>query len=143
MKDPKAWLILGAGDGLGLAALKYLRANNQLVWPDTKLTFGPLDFIINNSNYHLFSKGATDIETSVSATIALLHTALPKLKPEGTIINIPPQLCLATLEGPVQKLRLQRDMDLFLTALRRELQSLNCRLHFIEPGERLFEPLYI
>ena len=137
MIDPKAWLILGAADGLGPAAMKYLRANKQVVWPDTEFTSGPLDFIINNSNYHLFSKGAPDIEPSVSATTALLRTALPKLKPGGTIINIPPQLCLATLEDPVQKQQLQRDMDLFLTALRRELQSLDCRLCFIEPGERL------
>ena len=143
MKDPKKWLIWGATDGLGPAAVKYLRANKQMVVVDIKHLPAQLDFMINNSNYHLFSKGTPDIDTNVSTTMALLHTALPYLKPDGTIINIPPQLCLATVEDPVQKQQLQWEMDSFLSGLRRELQGLNRKLYFIEPGERLFEPSYI
>lgn len=79
MNNPKIWLVLGATEGLGPAAVSYLLTNNQLVIPvDTSLQlpladeiphltypYGPLDFIINNSNYNLFNKDLPDIDEKV------------------------------------------------------------------------------
>jgi hypothetical protein len=139
MKYPKVWLILGAGEGLGCAAVKYLRTHKQVVLMDTKLSPGPLDFIINNSNYGLFSESKPDTDNSVAATINLLRTFVPYLKPGGMIINVPPQLCLATLEDPSKGPELLQALDLFLTTLRQNLETLDCSFHFLKPGERFIQ----
>jgi len=49
------------------------------------------------------SKSVVDIGCRRWPWLCLLHTALPKLKPEETIINTTPQLCLAHLSGQSAK----------------------------------------
>ncbi|XZF14114.1 hypothetical protein ACTHGU_20240 [Chitinophagaceae bacterium MMS25-I14] len=153
MNNPKVWLILGATEGLGPAAISYLLANNQLVIPvDTseRLPFseemagfaahyGPLDFVINNSNYNLFHDCTPDITGCVAMTVDVLRVLAYFLQrePRGSIINMPPQLCLATISDPVHGRLLSEQMDTFLSALRLKLETLDCGLHFLEPGERL------
>ena len=155
MKEPKVWLILGATEGLGPAAVKYLLANRQLVIPvdtsvDTPIAevlagfavgYGQIDFIINNSNYYLFNEIDPDIGSSITATMDLLNSLTPCLRqaPRGTIINIPPQLCLATLQDKTTGEKLLTAMDTFLATLHQNLLTLNCSLRFLEPGERLLD----
>lgn len=139
MRDRKTWLVLGAEDGLGPAAVKYLQAHKQIVRMNMEIRPGPLDFIINNSNYNLFSKGKPDLDSSVAATIAQLRAFVPYLKPDGAIINIPPQLCLSTLADLSKGPDLLQAMDLFLAALYQKMEPLNCRLHFLGPGERFVQ----
>lgn len=153
MKESKVWLILGAGAGLGPAAVKYLRANRQVVIPvDTTAGLparealvkaasrcGRIDFIINNANYHLFNNGVRDTGNDIMTTVSALKTLTPFLNksPGERIINIPPKLCLATLTDQEEGGKLLQAMNDFLTELRVELQALNCGLHFLEPGKRL------
>ena len=154
MKEAKTWLILGATEGLGPAAAKYLSAKGQLVIPIDLLKetlypekisavareYGPLDFIINNANYSLFHNEAPDIIGGIAATASLMNALVPYLRkdPKGSLINIPPQLCLATLEDKARGKDLLEAMARFLSGLHRELLKFNCGLSFLEPGERLF-----
>jgi short-subunit dehydrogenase len=184
MKNPKVWVIVGATDGLGPAAVRYLVSkkqrviallindngmspfyedvpgNLQVVHIDTSDLqslretiaiaagkHGLVDFIINNSNYRLFNGAGykecaqlqNGIVASITETTALLKELLPYLHkyPQGSIINIPPQLCLATIKDKSNADRVSSEMGTFLKALHKELQSLNCPLTFLEPGERL------
>lgn len=152
MKESKVWLILGSSIGLGNSASRYLIANQQKVIavditagaciPEDVYRaagrYGPLDFIINNSNYDLLSKSSLNIGDQIEATMTLLRGLKPYLRrqPPGSIINLPPQLCLVNLSGQGAAASLKA-MNMFLTGLRAELSSLNCGLHFLEPGERL------
>jgi hypothetical protein len=151
MENPKVWLVLGAEEGLGRSAVRYLVASKQMVLTiDPQITplemaidmaarCGAVDFIINNSNYGLFSQKQPDITGSIATTMALLKGLTPYLRrePKGSIINIPPQLCLATLADPLEGDKLLQAMELFLNQLHRELLTLDCHLRFLEPGERL------
>jgi len=186
MNNSKVWLVIGARDGLGAAATRYLVAKKQIVValiinddglhkfydhePENlhtinieafdiiaikeilgKITtkYGGIDFIINNSNYQLFnelkdkesSQIQKEIPANISATIGMIKTLLPYLnqEPMGHIINIPPQLCLATMPGRSDAELLSLSMDLFLKNLHNELQNLYCKLSFLNPGERLQE----
>jgi len=154
MNDPKTWLILGADAGLGPGSMKYLlsqrhnvfginmqeltQSNNKLI---TSLDFNSLDHIINNSNYHFLSGKNNDIPTTVAETMMLLSIWLPLLSNSSasSIINLPPQLCLATLAEPDAKDKMLYRMDQFLKTLHQELISLPYNLHFIEPGERFMQ----
>ncbi|WP_179415731.1 SDR family NAD(P)-dependent oxidoreductase [Mucilaginibacter sp. E4BP6] len=183
MKNSKIWVILGATDGLGPPAIKYLLLNQQRVialfinssaaqdnyksvsgklhvihinvfdlrsfrkeMQNITIQYGLVDFIINNSNYRLFNnlghKGYTQINNSISEsvaeTIVLLKELLPFFRkhPTGNLVNIPPQLCLATVKKADAEVLLSA-MGMFLTALHNELQSLNCPFTFLEPGDRL------
>jgi len=153
MKEPKVWLVLGASLGLGVPAVRYLLAHQQQVitvdmTAQSLVTenlsrlvdhYAPFDFIINNSNYDLFSKNERDIRAEIETTKALLGGLRPYLRnqPPGVIINIPPQLCLATLSVQDAVAESQEAMNSFLTGLKAELLMLNCGLRFLEPGERL------
>ena len=186
MDKSKVWLVIGAGDGLGATAIKYLVAKKQIVvaliindgtfhpfyeheaenlhtitveafdiiavkkiLENITAKYGWIDFIINNSNYQLFnrlkdkeySQIKEEIPANISATIGMIKTLLPYLnqEPMGHIINIPPQLCLATLPGRSDAELLSLSMDLFLKNLHNELQNLDCKLSFLNPGERLQE----
>jgi len=186
MNNSKVWLIIGARDGLGAAATKYLVAKKQIVValiindsglhqfydhkPENLHTinievfkiitiketlenitakYGWIDFIINNSNYQFFdrlkykkySQIKEEISANISATIEMIKTLFPYLnkEPMGHIINIPPQLCLATLPGRSNAELLTLSMDLFLKNLHEELLNLDCKLSFLKPGERLPE----
>ena len=186
MNNSKVWLVMGAGDGLGAVAVKYLVAKKQIVvaliindgtfhpfyeheaenlhtitveafdiiavkkiLENITAKYGWIDFIINNSNYQLFnrlkdkeySQIKEEIPANISATIGMIKTLLPYLnqEPMGHIINIPPQLCLATLPGRSDAELLSLSMDLFLKNLHNELQNLDCKLSFLNPGERLQE----
>jgi short-subunit dehydrogenase len=113
--------------------------------------YGWIDFIINNSNYQFFirlkykehSQIKEDIFLSISATIEMIKTLFPYLnkEPMGRIINIPPELCLATLPDGSNAELLTLSMDLFLKNLHDELLNLDCKLSFLKPGERLPEDL--
>jgi short-subunit dehydrogenase len=184
MNNSKVWLVIGAGDGLGAMAVKYLVAKKQIVLAliihdgairssydqqsenlhtitieafsiegiaktleEITSRFGWIDFIINNANYQLFNrlkyKACTqmkeEIPANVSATIGMIKTLLPYLnrEPMGHIINIPPQFCLTALTDGFDTELLSLSMDLFLRNLHSELLNLNCRLSFLNPGERL------
>ncbi|WP_158798791.1 SDR family NAD(P)-dependent oxidoreductase [Pedobacter sp. L105] len=182
MKRSKVWVVLGAAEGLGYAAVKYLTANRQtviavadtcnaiffdccsehlyLIHPDISdkveltaafktagINYGSIDYIINNGNYRLFHNAQlkTDqevektIQSGAISTIDLITGMLPYLrkKPQGNIINIPPQLCLASVPDPLIALNLAAAMELFLKRLHQGLQTLDCGLKFLEPGERL------
>lgn len=184
MKRSKVWVVLGAAEGLGYAAVKYLIANKQtviavtdtaspifsdggpnnlyLIHPNLSdqaqmtvlfkaagFNYESIDYIINNGNYRLFLdlplKTNQEIEktihTSVAQTIDLIAGLLPFLhkNPTGYVINIPPQLCLASIPDPVVADHLATGMDSFLKLLHRELQTLDCGLKFLEPGERLLD----
>ena len=186
MNNSKVWLVIGAKEGLGAAATKYLVAKKQIVValiindcalqqfydhePENLHTiniedfniiaieetlknitaeYGWIDFIINNSNYQFFNRLKykeytqikKEISVNISATIGMIKTLLPYLnkEPMGHIINIPPQLCLATLPGRSNAELLSLSMDLFLKNLHNELLNLDCRLRFLKPGERLPE----
>lgn len=137
---------MGVAEGLGPAAVKYLSAHGQhIITPDTADLNERVNYIINNTNYRLFHDTLPDIDAAANATISLLTSFGPFLSqdPPGMIINIPPQLCLATLEDPSAGAELLRQMDLFLELLKERLMALGYPLRFIEPGERLFEPSYI
>ena len=107
---------------------------------------GQIDYIINNSNYQLFHnaeyKTFTEIRDeaikSIADTITLIRSLLPYLrkKTKGRLINIPPQLCLATLPGNADAVVLSSSMEFFLNELHQELKALNYPLTFLEPGER-------
>ncbi len=111
--------------------------------------YGLIDFVINNSNYRLFNQVGNktsarikrDVETSVSATIELITALLPFLRknPTGRIINIPPQLCLASIPDKTNADRLAWGMEMFLGSLHEKLSTLHCGLTFLQPGERLTE----
>jgi NAD(P)-dependent dehydrogenase (short-subunit alcohol dehydrogenase family) len=185
MANPKVWVVMGATEGLGLAAIKYLvlkkqrvialivndpgashiyetmPENLQVVYVDTSnlqvlrkdlkkviRQYGLIDFIINNSNYKLFDRSGEDSEhlqsqnsitVNISETIALLKELLPYFRKHsiGSVINIPPQLCLATVNDKAEANRLTVTMEIFLKNLHKELKSLDCPLNFLEPGERL------
>ncbi|MEO3408497.1 hypothetical protein AAFN85_31575 [Mucilaginibacter sp. CAU 1740] len=153
MKKSKVWLILGASTGLGDSAARYLKANQQKVIAididdDGSIAedvyrvadhYGPLDFIINNSNYHLLSKAVLDINDHIESTMSLLRGLKPYIRrqPPGSIINLPPQLCLINMPGEEAAAKSLQNLDTFLTGLKAELRSLDCGLHFLEPGERL------
>lgn len=183
MKHSKVWVVLGADEGLGYAAVKYLVANKQTVIAvaeDTRspifsdcnpdhlylihlvmsdnmqmtaafkaigFNYGSVDYIINNGNYRLFDnvqfKTDREIENtihkSVTRTIDLITALLPFLhkKPGGHVINIPPQLCLASVPDPLVSGNLAIGMDSFLKMLHQGLQTLDCGLKFLEPGQRL------
>jgi len=186
MNNSKVWLVIGAGDGLGATAIKYLVAKKQIVValiinydalpefydhePENLYTinmdafdilaikeilgkivtqYGWIDFIINNSNYQLFNRLKDEeytrikeeIPANISATIRMIKTLLPYLnkEPMGHIINVPPELCLATVPGRSDAELLSLSMDLFLKNLHNELQNLDCKLSFLNPGERLQE----
>ena len=189
MNNSKVWLVIGAKDGLGAAAIKYLVAKKQIVValiindnvlnqfydhePENlhtinieafniitieetldKITakYGWIDFIINNSNYQFFNRLKyreyiqikEEISVNISATMGMIKTLLPYLnkEPMGHIINIPPQLCLATLPGRSNAELLSLYLDLFLKNMHAELLNLDCRLSFLKPGERLPEHFY-
>ena len=184
MNNPKVWAVLGAMDGLGNAAIKYLVANKQIViafikhdipanlpfdqatknfyripvesflginlknaLKDVITTYGAIDFIINNSNYGLFDGPVrktsgeiqSSIHTDISVTIKLIKAIIPYLRkePRGSLINIPPQLCLATVPDKTDAELLTFAMESFLKTLEAELQLLDCGLSFLRPGERL------
>ena len=186
MNNSKVWLVIGASDGLGAAAIKYLVAKKQIVValvindsaleqfydhePENLHTinievfniitieetlenitakYGWINYIINNSNYQFFnrlkhkkfSQIKEEISANISATIGMIKSLLPFLnkEPIGHIINIPPQLCLATLPGRSNAELLTLSIDLFLKNLHDELLSLDCKLSFLKPGERLPE----
>ncbi len=111
--------------------------------------YGWIDFIINNSNYQFFnrlkykkySQIKEEISANISATMGMIKTLLPYLnkEPMGHIINIPPQLSLATLRGRSNRKLLTLSMEFFLKNLHNELLNLDCRLSFLKPGERLPE----
>ncbi|GLU55229.1 hypothetical protein Dfri01_46900 [Dyadobacter frigoris] len=183
MNNPKVWAVLGAMDGLGSAAIKYLVTSRQIViafvnkdFPGNTLfdkepenlyiipleavsekkiknaltalisKYGAIDFIINNSNYKLFNDSIamtseeieSVISTDVSITITLLKAIIPYLRkePKGSLINIPPQLCLAIVADKTAAERLACAMEYFLKTLQVELMDLDCNLSFLQPGER-------
>ena len=146
MKNVRAWVVLGATEGLGPAAVRYLQATQQIVFPVGKLDIHDadiggytIDFIINNSNYDLFNTAQPDISDSIARTKVLLTAFLPHLKAEGVIINIPPQLCLTMLADQGERANMLHIMDEFLKRLRQELETLHCNLRFLEPGERFVQ----
>lgn len=183
MNNSKVWVVLGAMDGLGNAAIKYLIANNQIVIAFIKeglpkntsmdistknlymvfvesfatisladalraviSTHGSIDFIINNSNYKLFnnavSKTAVELQSDISADISvttrLIESFIPYLhqEPKGSLINLPPQLCLAVVPDKADAERLAFAMELFLNTLQTALEVFECRLSFLKPGDR-------
>lgn len=117
------------------AALKAISINHNSI-----------DFIINNSNYEWFkglqSKTPLAIQSAISQTvretIGLIKELSPYLtrEPRGSIINIPPQLCIETMKDKAKAPLFLQSMDQFLTALHKELQKVDCRLSFLKPGER-------
>jgi len=173
---------MGAGEGLGLAAVKFLAAREQhvialahdrahyrkLLEEETaflhilnthRLTteeiqkmlrksfaeLGPLHHIINNANYNLFhdppsSPGGLQhkMDQSIANTMALINALLPYLKrsPESTIINLPPQFCLAMIDDKAAADLLSSSLNLFLHRLRRELEALGRTVSFLLPGEQ-------
>lgn len=178
METGKVWVITGAGEGLGPAAVKYLLARKQRVialvqYPgqqqlfaggDAALLinitgigntfpaalknavagFGAVDFLINNANYHLFREPLPNsagmlqrIDNGIQSTLAQVKLLLPYLQqsPDGSIINLPPQLCLAMVNDAAAAALLSQSMNLFLHRLRSELQTFNCKLSFLLPGE--------
>jgi short-subunit dehydrogenase len=186
MSNSRVWLVIGAGEGLGATAVKYLVAKKQIVValiindgtfhplyehePENLHTihieafniiaikeilenitakYGWINFIINNSNDQLFNRLKDkeytqikeEIPANISATIGMIKTLLPYLnqEPMGHIINIPPQFSLATLPDGSDAELLSLSMDLFLKNLHNELLNLDCRLSFLNPGERLQE----
>jgi hypothetical protein len=146
MKNARVWVVLGATEGLGPAAVKYLQAAQQIVLPVDKLDLPYLDmtgryvdFIINNSNYNLFSIAEPDITGNIERTKLLLNAFISYLKRDGIINNIPPQLCLSTLADQSKGPGMLRTMDEFLKALQQELEALHCNLRFLEPGERFVQ----
>jgi NADP-dependent 3-hydroxy acid dehydrogenase YdfG len=108
---------------------------------------GSIDYIINNSNYKLFDQFTPGfeqhIETAVDAglenTKAIMDSLLPFLRkyPRGNVINVPPQLCLMSVPEPAVADKLAGAMAEFLKILRQELEKLDCKLTFLEPGQRL------
>ena len=183
MNNSKVWLVIGAGDGLGAMAVKYLVANKQIVvaliihddairssydhssenlytitmeafsikaidesLEEITARYGWIDVIINNANYQLFTrlkyKECTEmneeIPVNISATIGMIKTLLPYLnrEPTGHVINIPPQFCLAELPDGFDTECLILSMDMFLRNLHSELLNLDCRLSFLNPGEK-------
>ena len=100
--------------------------------------YGWISFIINNSNYQFFnrlkykkySQIKEEISANISATIEMIKTLFPYLnkEPMGHIINIPPQLCLATLPGASNAELLTLSMDLFL----KNLHSNRMKIFFLQ-----------
>lgn len=155
MNNKKTWIILGAESGLAPAATKYLTGRGQHVVAletATLLTdpaaiigisrrYGTINYIINNANYGLFHNTQPDIKAAVAITIGRLSALTHRDNKDFpiVIINLPPQLCLATLDDPATKTELLHQMQLFLQLMKRELEQLGQPFRFIEPGERLFE----
>jgi hypothetical protein len=186
MNDSKVWLVLGAEDGLGAAAIKYLIAKKQtaialivneapcirllkedsenlhvinirhfsrmelnIIVTNLLTQHGSINTIINNLNYRLFNQlpsGHTaylqsEIENCISNTIEIIKVFLPLActEPLVHLINVPPQLCLATLPDTSDAETLSQRMDLFLERMQTALSKLHCRLDFLQPGARLSE----
>src|ERR1700748_1045857 len=166
MNESKVWLVLGAEDGLGAAAVKYLTAKHQKtvalivnetpcirllkeesvslqvvnirnVGPDElnhlaanlRLRFGTIHTIINNLNYLFFNRlpSEGEIENCVSLTTGLLKMFIQQNHTDPLIhlINVPPQLCLATLPDAVTAQLFLQKMDGFLGKMRDELSVLH------------------
>jgi len=155
MNDAKKWLVLGADDGLAPAAVRYLLEKHQQVISVksyaglTNLSniigdyneHSHVDYIINNLNYRLLNDNAKNVASAVKTTTTILKGLVPILtkNPGGLIINLPPQLCLSTLTDPTSEAYLLKQMNLFLTCLKLELDKLDCAVRFIEPGERFLQ----
>ncbi len=172
MKSTKLWVVLGAADGLGFAAVKYLVSTDQVVIAftnqqssqqpffqhppanlqviDTDLSriipikkalktatasYGAIDHIINNADYNLFTDSKITIPTNNTPTFKLIKALLPFLHkgPKGSLINLPPQLCLATIPDKNHADRLSSAMETYLENWHKELQDLDCRLTFLQP----------
>lgn len=141
--------------GLGDSAARYLKANQQKVIsfelgngnviPEdiyrVANCYGPLDFIINNSNYYLLSEIDLNISSQVETTATLLRGLAPYLRhqPPGSIINLPPQFCSTNIVEREASAKSLKNLNWFLACLKNELCRLNCGVHFIEPGERFMQ----
>jgi len=184
MNTNKIWAITGAGEGLGLAAVKFLTTRQQRVIAlvdnsaqqqilsrednsflqiiNTRqlaqgdphsilhpqlMFFGALHGIINNAHHSLFHDPPPStvrlfkrMDEAIANNVALIKMLQPYLKPppEGCLINLPPQLCLATIQDQAIANLLSATMTVFLNQLRGELEALGCGLHFLLPGKTDF-----
>jgi hypothetical protein len=80
------------------------------------------------------------MNAAITTNIAFINLLLPYLKPppEGCLINLPPQLCLATIQDQTIANRLSASMTVFLDQLKGKLEALGCGLHFLMPGKTDF-----
>jgi short-subunit dehydrogenase involved in D-alanine esterification of teichoic acids len=114
---------------------------------DLTKAYGVIDYIINNDNYGIFNREeARDkdklgqlISSDIARTTGLLDVLIPFLRksPKGSLINIPPQLCLAMVSDVTVADNLATAMTKFLEELNTRLLALDCKLVFLQPGERL------
>ncbi|MFT3855863.1 MAG: hypothetical protein QM733_24520 [Ilumatobacteraceae bacterium] len=155
MKRVKAWAVLGATEGLGLATIKYLLSRDQKVFavPDSDPyrlcnslkvftdRHGPIDIIIDNLAYNLID-GLTEttavylevqIEKSLRETLDVVKLILPYMAPghEGQIISMPPKPCLLMDSGePVYDERADA-VQQYSSRLKQELLILNDKISYL------------
>lgn len=112
-----------------------------------KLRYGAVDCIINNGNFRIFDNAELQtreelmesLSRAVDRTENLISTLSPYLRrePKASLINIPPQLCLATIKDPQAAQRLSAAMTSFLGLLELRLRVLDCELSFLHPDTGL------
>ncbi|MDR3712625.1 MAG: hypothetical protein P4L51_07410 [Puia sp.] len=155
MKKGKVWAVLGAGEGLGPATIRYLLSREQTIFAvkegdpirlcDSLKVFtgryGPINILIDNLAYNLIDGLAMttahylefQIEKRLREVLETIRLILPYMVPgpEGQIISIPPKPYLFMDSGePVYDERADA-VQQYCSWLKKELLILDNKITYI------------